>query len=149
MSKIEEQLFGSLQPDKGRGGVVGTVSWHARELRVWLSSLDAEGAGGLEGIEALLMALPDRRTEAKTLATAELLEVKNRDWLEGEAPLSPEQFRDRMLLVEIQVRPEGGTVLHFDDGDLFWGHPIEVGFDAGGEPCWARFAGQDAEAVAS
>ena len=149
MSKIEEQLFGSLSPDAKRGGVVGAVSWHGRELRVWLGSLDAESAGGLEGVSSLLTSLADLRTVAKSLATSELLDVKNRDWLEGEEPLTPEQFRDRMLLVEVQVPAEGGCILHFDDGDLFWGHPVEVGFDGDREPSWARFEGQEVEAVAS
>jgi hypothetical protein len=56
-----------------------------------------------------------------------LLEVKNGSWLnEGELPMSEAQFMRKMKLESITVEEDGSFDFWFEDGDIFWGHSIEV-----------------------
>src|SRR5262249_12068202 len=60
-------------------------------------------------------------------AVKELLPLKNESWLgDGEAKLSPQEFRARMELVSITVGDSGQFEFWHDDGDLFWGHSIQI-----------------------
>ncbi len=60
-------------------------------------------------------------------AVGELLELKNTTWLdEDEATITPEEFKKRMRLESITVSPNGEFEFWHDDGDLFWGHSIQV-----------------------
>ena len=57
----------------------------------------------------------------------ELLPLKNENWLdEDEAELSPDEFKDRMTLESITVYPSGSFDFWHNDGDLFWGHSIQI-----------------------
>jgi hypothetical protein len=60
-------------------------------------------------------------------AAAELLPVKNATWLGvGETKVTAAQFKQRMKLQWITVRPNGELAFWHKDGDLFFGHDIEV-----------------------
>jgi hypothetical protein len=53
--------------------------------------------------------------------------LKNESWLdEDEAPVTPEQFRSRLVFQEISVDLDGTFTITFGDDDLFWGHAIHV-----------------------
>jgi hypothetical protein len=57
----------------------------------------------------------------------ELLSLKNEAWREeGESPLAAADFIKRMKLESISVLTNGDIEFWHDDGDLFWGHAIEV-----------------------
>ena len=57
----------------------------------------------------------------------ELLPLKNETWLEeGESPFSAEKFKSRMMLQSISIYPNGDIEFWHDDGDLFWGHSIQI-----------------------
>jgi hypothetical protein len=45
---------------------------------------------------------------------------------EDETPVTPRQFKERMTLESIAVSPNGKFEFTFDDGQLFWGHVIQV-----------------------
>jgi hypothetical protein len=63
----------------------------------------------------------------RQFAVQKLLPIKNDFWLEdGERALTAEQFDDRMTLESIDVDADGSFTFWHDDGDLFWGHLIEV-----------------------
>ena len=67
---------------------------------------------------------------AKDFAVEGLLELKNDVWLEeDEEPLLEVDFRSRMTLESIIVGSEGDVSFYHHDGDLFWGHCIEVDID--------------------
>ena len=60
-------------------------------------------------------------------AVAELLPLKNRSWLDdGEAELTPKQFKSRMKLMSVSVAEDGRFEFWHNDGDLFWGHSIQL-----------------------
>ncbi len=54
--------------------------------------------------------------------------TKNETWIEDkdEEPLTPEQFKERMVLDSISIDSDGDVSFYHSDGDLFWGHCILV-----------------------
>ena len=56
-----------------------------------------------------------------------LLPLKNDDWLdEDEDEVLPDQFKERMKLNSITVRPDGRFEFWHGDDDMFWGHAIHI-----------------------
>ena len=54
------------------------------------------------------------------------MELKNDLWLEeDEKEVTKKDFKDRMKFTSLYVFSESAN-FYFDDGDLFWGHTIEV-----------------------
>jgi hypothetical protein len=45
---------------------------------------------------------------------------------EGQDELLPEEFKARMTLDAITVRPDGSFEFWHRDGDMFWGHAIHI-----------------------
>lgn len=77
--------------------------------------------------EALWSEARNWHARACSRAVEDLLDLKNGEWLEeGEPRLDAAGFRDRMTLKTIEVSDEGDMEFWFDDGDLFWGHMIQV-----------------------
>ncbi len=63
---------------------------------------------------------------AKEYSANKLLELKNDLWLEeDEKEVTKKNFKDRMKFISLYVFGESAN-FYFDDGDLFWGHIIEV-----------------------
>src|SRR5207249_3318350 len=63
----------------------------------------------------------------RDFAVQKLLPLKNDAWLdEGEVEVTADQFQDRMTLDSITVYPNGSFEFWHHDGDLFWGHSIQV-----------------------
>lgn len=63
-------------------------------------------------------------------SAAELLPIKNESWLEGdEAELTADQFRGRLVLQSVVLSADGSFEYCYGDGDLFWGHAIEISGD--------------------
>lgn len=78
----------------------------------------------------------DSRTQcinrAKQYCVGELLSLKNESWLsDGENSVSEEEFVKKLKLQEVIASMDEIT-LYFSDGDLFWGHYIEVEMDEDG-----------------
>ena len=48
---------------------------------------------------------------------------------------------DRMELDDICVNSDGSITLYYDDGDMFWGHAIEVDVEDDGTYSDANIAG--------
>jgi hypothetical protein len=60
-------------------------------------------------------------------AVKKLLDLKNDTWLdEDESELTAVQFIERMTLEAIAVYPDGKFEFWHNDGDLFWGHSIQI-----------------------
>ena len=64
--------------------------------------------------------------KAKDYTAHKLLKLKNDLWLEeDEKEVTKKDFKDRMKFTSLYVFSESAN-FYFDDGDLFWGHTIEV-----------------------
>lgn len=90
----------------------------------------------LQRARELLAGFSDYSRPAEAYAVQELLPLKNEHWLEDlgddeEPPLTPEQFTSRMTLDALVFYAEGDVTFYYDDGDMFYGHTIELMMDAG------------------
>lgn len=66
---------------------------------------------------------------AKQYCAKELLDLKNEIWLsEEETALTTAEFVEKLELHFIQMSADN-TLIYFGDGDIFWGHEIEVKMD--------------------
>lgn len=71
--------------------------------------------------------------KAKQYCAKELLNLKNEVWLsEGEKALTKAEFVEQLELHFIQMSADG-TLIYFWDGDIFWGHEIEVEMNGEGQ----------------
>lgn len=94
-----------------------------------------------EKLSDMLPTIGDIDRDARLCAANELLETKNRAWLEeGEAPLTAETFMQRLRLTEV-VFEDGGIFFWYDDDDMFWGHTISVLCDSDGTVLFAEMMG--------
>lgn len=60
-------------------------------------------------------------------AVEQLLPLKNDTWLdEDEEAMSADEFLSKMSLESICVDESGDLTFWHNDGDLFWGHAIEI-----------------------
>lgn len=78
----------------------------------------------------------------KDYAAAELLELKNEEWMdEDEKPLTESEFKAGLTVSEILVFADGSFQLFLDDNDMFWGHHIILDVDANGALTGSGIAG--------
>ena len=70
----------------------------------------------------------------RELAAKNLTELAN-NWLSQDeesardpetAPITEEEFAQRILLTEVSVSPGGRFTAWYEDDDMFWGHVITV-----------------------
>lgn len=50
-------------------------------------------------------------------------------------------FIDSIEISEMTVSPDGSITLYYDDGDMFWGHAIEISVEPDGTVSDANIAG--------
>lgn len=125
---IKDKTFGTFTLDRSIGWFNGRPAWNGRKVRL---ALDAQGPRDIERALQVARKLwcAQKSWQAKVLSYAvkKLLPLKNGNWLgDDDRPLTPKQFQSRMKLESITVSPDGSFELWHDDGDLFWGHSIQI-----------------------
>ena len=111
-------------------------------VTLFLSGADKEE---IRDARKQMAAFWDSRTEridrVKQYCANELLSLKNESWLsDGEDSVSEEEFVKKLQWQEMEASLDGIT-LYFSDGDLFWGHDIEVEIDKNGNLISADIVG--------
>lgn len=82
---------------------------------------------GINTARILLNKQAEWDEKIKSYAAKNLLKLKNESWLdEDEKKLTSLQFKERMTVESITFYEDGSFEFIFDDGDLFWGHSIQV-----------------------
>jgi hypothetical protein len=124
----DSERFGTLRLDRGLDWWEGEATWMGDAIKIALAATDQRE---LNAALATAGALWDDQAgwseRIQAFAARELLELKNESWLdEDEAPLAEAEFRERMRLESVTVYPDGGFTFLHDDGELFWGHGIQV-----------------------
>lgn len=124
----EDPVFGTLTLERGRDWYVALATWNGTAVQLKISvEGDHDFAAALESAHRLWRDQPAWDARVLDCAAAKLLPLKNSDWLdEDESEVSADQFRRRMTLKSIWVSADGSFDFWYDDGDLFWGHTIDV-----------------------
>lgn len=132
---LKTKVLGKLSLDRSVGWYEGAVRVGMKKIRMSIDPDDIESPEAtIEAAERLVSTIRDWDRKARDLAVKELLSVKNESWLEeGETEVTSEQFKKRMKAESITVHEDGSFDFWYEDGDLFWGHSIEVrgDFDSG------------------
>lgn len=110
------------------------LAWYEAEIdnhHLYLSCEDeAEAKQTLAHTQSFLKERAKLIQQAKAYACDSLLGIKNDSWLEdGEAEVSKEQFIACLKVESVIVYPEGVLAITFLDGDLFWGHVVQVTYE--------------------
>jgi len=123
---FDEPAFGTFTLDRRVDWFSGEVIWNGMPVVLHLTdSNDVEKS--LATARFLWQDQSGWTQRVLDFAVQELLPVKNEGWLEvDEAELSPDEFKERMMLESISVQPDGTFEFWHDDGDLFWGHSIQI-----------------------
>lgn len=124
----ETSQFGVLEFDRRYEWYEGQVRWLDSTITLTLSAESADELPPLlSTAEALWADQANWNRRIQDYAVAQLLPLKNEAWLEeGESPVTPEEFRQRMELQSIGIEPDGQFTFWHNDGDLFWGHSIQI-----------------------
>jgi hypothetical protein len=124
----DDDFFGRFTFDRGPDWYTANVDWNGESISLHLSVEQSDKIDVPLGFARELWNNQSTWNQrAQDFAVQELLSLKNEDWLdEDETELTPEQFKRRMRLEEIEVRSDGSFRFWHDDGNLFYGHSIEV-----------------------
>ncbi len=139
----QDETFGALTLDRTVDWFEGRINWDGTEVNL---ALTPNEDGALEPtIQVAKVLWDDHSAWAKRIrefATGELLSLKNASWLdEDEAEVSPDDFSSRMVLESVVINADGTFEFTHTDGDLFWGHSIQVSGDIENGPEAADIAG--------
>lgn len=138
LNRIAEQLqqdviirsvaFGEFKLDRRLNQFEADVTWNGDEIELRIEAHD-------DGIPVERMATARKlwadqkgwQNQIDEFVVRELLELKNDNWLEeDEEPLTASEFTSRLYLESVCVDEDAEFVFWYDDGELFWGHIIEV-----------------------
>jgi hypothetical protein len=125
---FEDPVFGTFTLDRRIDWFTAEVVWDGRPVSLNLSAREpAEVQRALKATRALWQSQSVWNRRIRDYAVQELLPLKNESWLdEDEAELTPDEFQDRMTLESVTVNPNGSFDFWHNDGDLFWGHSIQI-----------------------
>ena len=125
---LTTERFGDLTLDRSIDWFEGEVEWNGESIRINFHTDETQDIStGLKVAERLWDEQQYWKQKVDDYAVQELLPLKNDNWLEdSESPLTPDQFKSRMTLQSISILPDGEFEFWHDDGDLFWGHSIQI-----------------------
>jgi hypothetical protein len=125
---LSTERFGDLVLNPRVNWFEGRAEWNGKTIDIsFKKDEDERIAGALKTAEGLWSDHAAWKRKVDDFAVRKLLPLKNEAWLsEGERELTAMDFKARMVLVSITVRGYGRFEFWHDDGDLFWGHSIQV-----------------------
>jgi len=132
---FDDAVFGTFTLDRRVKLFQAETDWNGESVDLYLDAFEPADVQAALAVAHALWADRDAWLgRALDGCTQNLLPLKNETWLEeDESELTANQFQARMALRSIEARPDGSFEFSYDDGDLFWGHSIDVrGSLAGG-----------------
>lgn len=129
--ELEHPVFGTLIYDRRFGYFRGRATWGDQAVALMLDCAEPDQPGrAFETAEVLFRDQAAWAQRVNDYAVDQLLALKNESWLDDdEEPLTPAAFVRRMTLETIAIDEEGAFTFWHDDGDLFWGHAIQISGD--------------------
>jgi hypothetical protein len=127
---VTDPRFGEFTLDRSVNWYESRTQWGSETVRLFLACEDDDSSWPLQSLKNAQRLWAERQEwdrRVRECIVKSLLSLKNDGWLEeGEEPLEAGDFLSRLRLQSIGVKPYDGFEFWFDDGDLFWGHSIEV-----------------------
>ena len=127
--------------------MVWRSDWLECEATVYLETDEEDGntaENAIKSLENVVGDLVDNDLRYRKFAAQKLLSIAN-EWLSEEEEdaeeITEEEFVNRMKISEIIVSPDGSLSMMYNDGDLFFGHIIEILVETDGEILSANIAG--------
>ncbi|MDX1963583.1 MAG: DUF2262 domain-containing protein [Pirellulales bacterium] len=125
---LKHPLLGQLTFERGYNSFQAKLTLAEEPIRL---RVDADGEAPdpatLSIAEQFWKENADWDRRLREFAAARLIELKNDTWLqEGEKPLTEAEFIKKLIPNSIGFDPPDGFTIYYDDGDIFWGHAIEI-----------------------
>lgn len=123
---FKDPVLGTFELDRQVDWFTGRVVW--ADKSIWLNLAGSEDAKqALKTAHTLWNNQSVWNRRIRAYAIEKLLPLKNDAWLnEGEVELTAADFEKRMSLESITVNADGSFDFWHNDGDLFWGHSIQI-----------------------
>ncbi|WP_034487841.1 DUF2262 domain-containing protein [Butyrivibrio fibrisolvens] len=140
LSKIVEidTPYGKFELDRSMSWFEAEIECCGYTFTVFLETDEENGEKADDAREVFLKTLngfEEFDKKMKDYAARNLLDSAN-EWLEskeGEHELiTEEKFIEAMEISEMTVSPDGSMTMYYSDGDMFWGHSIEISVDEDG-----------------
>ena len=134
---IQDEVLGELKLDKDYGSFEGEIQWHGKAVLLSLEVNAESKPSWTRARNAAKRLVTDQETWDKAMrdfAAKNLTGLAN-NWLSQDeesardpetAPITEEEFAQRILLTEVSVSPGGRFTAYYNDDDMFWGHAVEV-----------------------
>jgi hypothetical protein len=121
---VHTDRFGPLALDRSINWFTGTANWNGQviSLRI-VPNENLDLTEQLTIAEVLFSDSVGWGEKVQQFALQEQLALAN-DWQDEE--ITPEEFLQRMTLETIVINSNGHFEFWHDDGDLFWGHSIQI-----------------------
>ena len=138
--EFEDPVFGTFTLNRRVDCFSAQVEWNGQPITLDLSD-SAEVEKSLQTARALWESSSEWNRRIRDFAVEELLEMKNGNWQGDDAELSPDEFKNRMTLESIDASPDGSFTFWHNDGNLFFGHAIQISGDLAQGPTDADIPG--------
>ena len=139
--------YGRFVLDRSMSWFEGAVELGGSDATVFLETDEENGETADGALQVFLKNKEDFETfdrKNKEYAAENLLVLAN-EWQESEEgehePITKEKFMELMDVSEMTVSPHGYITLYYNDGDMFWGHAIEITVEEDGTVSDANIAG--------
>ncbi|MEW4490736.1 DUF2262 domain-containing protein [Thalassoglobus sp. JC818] len=125
---LDHKKLGKFTLERNLGWFTSATKFQRSKINLRLEAKTVEEAEkAVINAEKLFKSAANWNKTVRQLAADQLLETKNEDWLDDdESPVNARTFKSRLSVNSIVVSPDGYVTFWLDDGDLFWGHSLEV-----------------------
>jgi hypothetical protein len=140
---LAHPLFGQLTFNRGHDSFQATLALAGQPIEVSIRAYD-------EAPDPAVLVIAERfwKDQAhwdhrlREFAAAQLIDLKNDSWLqEDEHPLTDAEFIKKLTPNSMGFDPPDRFTIYYNDGDIFWGHAIEIRGTLSKGPQSANIAG--------
>jgi hypothetical protein len=123
--RIVDPTFGQFELNKRFHMFEGIVDFGGENIKLKLDGRNLDRC--FEIARTLWNNADSWKQKAQNFAIQELLPLKNQFWLEeGQEELTVDTFANSLQLETIAISSNGSIEFYYNDGDLFFGHTIEL-----------------------
>lgn len=125
---VKNRYFGKLKLEREMNQYVTNLKWVGKKIELCLPLDDCDDEDAFIRLAEKFCKQQKKWDRAiRDFAAKQLLKRKNENWLcDDEKEITRSEFLKRIKLESITLYPDGTFDFSFDDGDIFWGHLIEV-----------------------